>query len=200
MKLYFTPGACSLSPHVALREAGIPFELVKVDLRSKRTADGRDFSTINPFGYVPALELDSGEILTEGPAIVQYIADLAPEKALAPVNGTMARYRLQSWLAFINSEVHKTLGALFNPTLTEDVRAATLQKFRTRLDQLETQFGDQPYLLGDAFSVADTYLYNVLGWTRLFKLELTPWPRIAAHFARIGARPAVQAAQAAEAA
>jgi glutathione S-transferase len=200
MKLYFSPGACSLSPHVALREANLPFELVKVNLKTKQTADGRDFSKINPFGYVPALELDSGEVLTEGPAIVQYIADLAPVQKLAPANGTWERYKLQSWLGFINSEIHKTLGGLFNPTLSVDAREATIAKFKARLDQLEGVLGDGPYLLGEDFSVADTYLYNVLGWTKYFQIDLSGWAKISAHRARIAARPAVQAAEAAEAA
>jgi len=200
MKLYIAPGSCSLSPHVALRETGLDFTLVKVDLRSKLYSDGRDFNAINPFGYVPALELDSGEILLEGPAIVQYIADLAPEKNLAPPNGTLPRYQLQSWLTFINSEVHKTIGSLFNPTLSDDMRAAIVQKVHTRLTQLEGVLGDKTYLLGDDFSVADTYLFNVLGWTRIFKIDLGAWPKLAAHSARIAERPAVQAAIAAEAA
>ena len=198
MKLYFSPGACSLSPHIALREIGADFELVKVDTRTKLMADNRDFRTVNPYGYVPALELDTGEVLLEGPAIVQYIADLRPEAGIAPANGTLDRTRVQSALALINSEIHKAAGALFNPALDEDGKAAATAKLESRLDVLEKQFGDASYIANNRYSVADAYLFVVLRWLRFFKISLDRWPALAAHHARIGERPAVQAALAAE--
>lgn len=197
MKLYYMPGACSLSPHIALREAGLPFELVKVG-RDKRTADGEDFLAINPYGYVPALALDSGEVLLEGPAIVQWIADQAPERGLAPAAGSMDRYRLQSALTLVNSEIHKPIGSLFNPALSEEAKAATLQRVDARLKTLSAQLGDGPWLVGDAYSVADAYLFVVLAWLRIFKVDLGQWPVLAAHSARVAQRPAVQEALKAE--
>ena len=198
MKLYYSPGACSLSPHIALREAGLPFELVKVDTKTKLMADNRDFREINPYGYVPALELDSGDIITEGPAIVQYIADLAPEANLAPANGTLERTRLHSALGLINSEIHKSIGALFNPALDEDGKAAAIAKVESRLDILDRQLGDSTYLTNDRYSVADAYLFVVLRWLRIFKIDLERWPRLAGVYARVAERPAVQAALEAE--
>ena len=198
MKLYFSPGACSLSPHIALREIGAEVELVKVDTKSKRMDDNRDFREVNPYGYVPALELDTGEVLLEGPAIVQYIADLRPEAGIAPANGTLERTRVQSALALINSEIHKAAGALFNPGLDEAGKAAATAKLESRLDVLETQFGDASYIANNRYSVADAYLFVVLRWLRFFKISLDRWPALAAHHARIGERPAVQAALAAE--
>jgi glutathione S-transferase len=200
MKLYYAPGACSLSPHIALREIGAEFELVPVDLRARRTADGRDFLELNPYGYVPALELASGEVITEGPAIVQYIADLRPEAGIAPPNGTLERTRVQSALALINSEIHKTIGGLFNKDLDADARGAIIAKVEARLDTLSRQLGDAHYLANNRYSVADAYLFVVLGWLRHFKIELGRWPALAAHQARVGARAAVQDALAAEAA
>lgn len=197
MKLYYMPGACSLSPHIALREAGLPFELVKVG-RDKRTADGEDFLAINPYGYVPALALDSGEVLLEGPAIVQWIADQAPERGLALAAGSMDRYRLQSALTLVNSEIHKPIGSLFNPALSEEAKAATLQRVDARLKTLSAQLGDGPWLVGDAYSVADAYLFVVLAWLRIFKVDLGQWPVLAAHSARVAQRPAVQEALKAE--
>lgn len=197
MKLYYMPGACSLSPHIALREAGLDFELIKVG-RDKKTADGQDFLAINPYGYVPALQLADGEVLLEGPAIVQYIADLKPEAGLAPANGTRDRYRLQSQLTFINSELHKLIGSLFNPALTEEAKQATVAKIDTRLQQFGTQLGNREWLVGDRFSVADAYLYVVLSWLEIFKIDINQWPVLAAHHARVAARPSVQAAREAE--
>ena len=197
MKLYYMPGACSLSPHIALREAGLDFELVKVG-RDKKTADGQDFLAINPYGYVPALQLATGEVLLEGPAIVQYIADLKPEAGLAAANGTLDRYRLQSQLTFINGELHKLISNLFNPAVTEDVKQATVAKLDTRLKQLSAQLGDRSWLVGDRFSVADGYLYVVLSWLEMFKIDLKQWPVLAAHHARVAARPSVVAAREAE--
>jgi glutathione S-transferase len=197
MKLYYLPGACSLSPHIALREAGLDFELVKVG-RDKKTADGRDFLEINPFGYVPALELPTGEILLEGPAIVQYIADLKPGANLAPPAGTLERVRLQSALALINSEIHKAIGALFNPGLDENGRDAAKAKIDTRLGQLEGTLVEDRWLVGDHFTVADAYLYVVTAWLAHFDIDIGRWPKLAAHHARVAHRPAVQAARQAE--
>lgn len=197
MKLYYMPGACSLSPHIALREAGLDFELIKVG-RDKKTADGQDFLSINPYGYVPALQLDNGEVLLEGPAIVQYIADLKPESGLAPANGTIDRYRLQSQLTFINGEVHKLIGGLFNPALDEQGKQAILAKVDARLKTYSAQIGDRTWLVGDQFTVADAYLYVVLSWLGGFKIDLAQWPVLAAHHARVAARASVQAARDAE--
>jgi len=197
MKLYYLKGACSLSPHIALRETGLPFELIAVG-RDKKTADGRDFTTINPYGYVPALELDDGQVLLEGPAIVQYIADLKPEAGLAPAAGTLERYRLQSALTFINSELHKLIGALFNPAFRAEDKPAQVERIRMRLGQFSAQLGEREWLVGDRFGVADGYLFVVLNWLRFFDIAVADWPNLAAHHARVAARPAVQAALKAE--
>jgi glutathione S-transferase len=197
MKLFYSPGACSLSPHIALLEAGAPFELVKVG-RDKQTSDGRNFLDINPYGYVPALELDDGEVLTEGPAIVQYIADRWPAAQLAPPNLTIERYRLQSALGFINSEVHKTVSGMFNPALGEDERARIVEKIDTRLTQLARSMDGRDWVVNDRFSVADIYLFVITRWFAGLKLDLARWPVIAAHHARVRARPATQAALADE--
>jgi glutathione S-transferase len=193
MKLYYSPGACSLSPHIALCEAGLPVELVRVDLATKKTADGGDFLAVNPDGYVPVLQLDDGSLLSEGPAIVQYIADRAPEKQLAPANGTLARYRLQSRLNFISTELHKSFSPLFNPAAGADWKEAARKTIAERLDHLQGRLtGD--YLLGDQFTVADGYLFTVLGWSKYVKFDLSPWPTLGAYLGRIAARPAVQQA------
>jgi glutathione S-transferase len=197
MKLFYSPGACSLSPHIALLEAGAPFEAVKVG-RDKQTADGRDFRDINPYGYVPALELDDGEILTEGPAIVQYIADRWPAAELAPPNLTIERYRLQAALGFINSEVHKTVSGLFNGALKDEERERIVEKVDTRLTQLSRRMEGRDWIANDRFSVADIYLFVVTRWFDFLKIDLARWPAIAAHNARVRARPATQAALAAE--
>jgi glutathione S-transferase len=197
MKLFYLPGACSLAPHIALREAGIAFDLVRVG-RDKQTADGRDFLTINPYGYVPALELDDGRVLLEGPAIMQYLADLAPAAGLAPANGSFARYQLQAMLTFINSELHKPLGGLFRPGLAEEAKAEAVARVDARLKTLSSQMGERPWLVDEHYSVADMYLFVVLGWLRIFKLDIQQWPVLAAHSARVAARPAVQDALKAE--
>ncbi|WP_374398864.1 glutathione transferase GstA [Niveibacterium sp.] len=198
MKLFFSPGACSLSPHIALREAGLPVELVKVDLKTKQLADGGDFTAINPKGYVPTVQLDDGEILTEGPAIVQYIADQKPESGLAPANGTMARYRLQEWLTFINSELHKTFGALFNPNAPAETKDGAKALLAKRFDYLASQLQGKDYLTGAQFTVADGYLFTVINWCQWVGIDLAQWPALAAFHARVAARPAVQAALRAE--
>lgn len=198
MKLYYAPGACSLSPHIALLEAGLNFELVRVDNATKKTEHGEDFLAINPKGYVPALQLDDGSVLTEGPAIVQYIADLKPESKLAPANGTIARYRLQELLGYINSEIHKGFSPLFKPTTPADYKPTVLENLRTRIGLLATQLKSSGYALGEQFTVADGYLFTVLSWSRHVGLDLAPWPVVTDYLARVGARPAVQAALQAE--
>lgn len=201
MKLYFSPGACSLSPHLALREAGIDFNLVKVDLKSHTlAADGSDFTAINPKGYVPVLELDDGTRLTEGPAIVQYIADLKPASGLAPAAGTLQRYRLQEWLGFINSEVHKGFSPLFRPTTPDEYKSIARQALAQRLDYLAAHLAANDFLLGTQFTVADGYLFTILGWCQWVAIDLSQWPALEAFQARVAARPSVQAARAAEAA
>ena len=193
MKLYYSPGACSLSPHIVLCEAGLPHELIKVDLKTKKTEHGDDFNAINPKGYVPTLVTDSGEVLTEGPAIVQYLADLAPAKKLAPTAGTMDRVRLQEWLNFISTEMHKSFSPLFRnaPAEWQEVVRATLA---ARFSNLATVLEKQPYLLGSDFSVADAYLFTVLNWSKWVKIDLAPWPALIAFQARVAARPGVQQA------
>lgn len=198
MKLYFSPGACSLSPHIVLREAGLAFDLEKVDLSEKRTAGGIDYKTINPKGYVPALQFDNGQVLTEGPAIVQYLADQVPGKQLAPAAGSLERYRLMEWLNFIASEVHKPLGSLFNPKTTEETRQAVQEKLALRLQVVEKQLENSDYLAGDQFTVADAYLFTILNWSYPLKFDLSRWPALQPYMERIKVRPAVQAALVAE--
>jgi len=201
MKLYFSPAACSFSPHIALREAGLDFELVKVDLKTRKlVADGSDFSKINPKGYVPVLELDDGSVLTEGPAIVQYIADRKPESALAPKAGTFERYRLQEWLGFINSEIHKGFGPLFNPKTPDETKATARENLSKRLAFVAEHLAKNDFLLGKQFSVADGYLFTVLNWGQWTGIDIAQWPALAAFVERVGSRPSVQAARAAEAA
>lgn len=194
MKLYYSPGACSLSPHIALCEAGLPYELLRVDLMQKTTEDGRDYLTVNPFGYVPALELDNGEILLEGPAIIQYIADQIPDKGLAPPNGSLDRYRLQQWLNFISTELHKGIGALYNPALPDGAREMFIGLVSKRLNVLAPMLENKPFLMGDDFTVADGYLFTVLGWCPHLDFDLSPWPALGAFLGRVAARPAVQQA------
>jgi glutathione S-transferase len=198
MKLYYAPGACSLSAHIALREAGLPFSLEKVDLKSKQTADGSAFGEINGKGYVPALKLDNGNVLTEGPAIVQYIADQKPELGLAPKPGTMERYRLQEWLNFVTSELHKSLGSLFNPDLPKDARAITLARLAQRLDWLAKEMAHKTYAMGEHFTVADAYLFTVLSWCNHVGVELSKWPGLSGYVERVAQRPKVQEALKAE--
>jgi glutathione S-transferase len=198
MKLYFSPGASSLSPHIALREAGLPFDLVKKELHSQTLADGSDFRAIIPKGYVPALVLDDGQVLTEGPAIVQYIADRVPEKQLAPPAGSMERVRLQEWLNFITSEIHKTFSPLFNKQASEDWRAAARALLDRRIDYVAKALEGRDYLMGETFTVADCYLFTTLNWSHWVKIDLTRWPGVTAYLKRVGARPAVQAALKAE--
>lgn len=198
MKLYFSPGACSLSPHIVLRETGQRFDLVKVDLGTKKTATGEDFRKVNPLGYVPVLQLDDGQTLTEGPAIVQYIADKAGATALAPANGSLERYRLQQWLNFITSELHKPMGGLFNEKLAEKAGEIMKDTIAARLSHLDQHLADNQYLTGNAFSVADAYAFTVLGWGKYVGIDLETYPNLSAYMSRIAARPAVQAALKAE--
>ncbi|WP_267221274.1 glutathione transferase GstA [Dyella silvae] len=198
MKLYYAPGACSLSPHIVAREAGIPVELEKVDHKSKRTASGADYLQINPKGYVPALVLHTGELLTEGPAIVQYLADLKPERALAPANGTAARYRLQEMLGYINSELHKAYAPLFAPETSESTRVQREIGVRKLYTLLNQHLAQQEWLVGDSFSVADAYLFTVTNWANYVKLDLSEFPAVQAFQKRVAARPMVREALVAE--
>jgi glutathione S-transferase len=198
MKLFLKPGACSLSPHIVLEELGLPYETELVDLARKTTASGQDYLALNPKGYVPALLLDSGELLTEGPAIVQYLADLAPAKQLAPVNGSVARYQLQAWLTFIGTEVHKSFSPFFNPKAPQEWKDIARANLERRLAYIAQQLEGGDYLLGSEFTVADAYLFTVLNWSKFIQLDLGAWPLLAAYQARVAARPAVQAALKAE--
>jgi len=198
MKLYYTPGACSLSPHIILREAGLPFDLEQVDLGSKRTKSGADYKAVNPKGSVPALRLDDGQILTEGPAIVQYLADRKPEAKLAPAAGTMERYRLQEWLNLITSELHKAIGSFFNPNLPDAWKTVLKDKLAMHFGLLSKTLEKQPYLMGQNFTIADAYLFNILSWTKHVGIDLAPYPALTAFMGRVASRPAVQAALKAE--
>ncbi|WP_437339296.1 glutathione transferase GstA [Sorangium sp. So ce394] len=198
MKLYFSPGTCSLSPHIALREAGLEFDLERVHLGTKKTRSGADFTLINPKGYVPALEIEGGEVLTEGPAIVQYIADRRPESGLAPPAGTLARYRLQEWLNFIGTELHKQFAPLFKPRAPDEQKSAARAILGQRFGYVAQRLDGATYLLGEQFTVADGYLFTVLTWTRSAGVDLGGWPGLGQYKDRVGARPAVQAAIAAE--
>ena len=198
MKLYFSPGACSLSPHIVLLEAGLPYTLDKVDLRNKLTSTGQDFRAINSKGYVPALETDSGAILTEGPAIVQYLADRVPEKLLAPANGTLERYQMMSWLNFIGTEIHKNYGAFFKPDASEELKSAARANLTQRYAYVDKMLDGRDYLGGERFSVADVYLFVITNWAGHVKFDLSGWPNVTAFQKRIAARPAVQQALRAE--
>lgn len=196
MRLYFSPGACSLSPNIVAHEAGLALTLDKIT--NKKTADGQDFWAINPKGYVPALALDDGELLTEGTAIVQYLADLKPDANLIPAHGTRERYRVLEMLGFINSELHKTYSPLFNPATTEEARAERIAYLRKRYATIEAALEGKSYLFGEQFTVADAYLFTVTGWARFLKLDLSEFPNLMAFQGRVAARPAVQDAMAAE--
>jgi len=198
MKLYYAPGACSLSPHIALREAGLAFTLEKVDLKTRTLAGGGDYLAVNPKGYVPALQLDNGDVLTEGPAIVQYVADQRPQSGLAPAAGTPERYRLAEWLNFITSELHKSYSPLFSADAAAGWKDAARSNIARRLDVIERHLDGKSYLLGERFTVADGYLFTVLNWSGWTKFDLSKWPRIQAYLARIAARPKVREAMAAE--
>lgn len=194
MKLYYSPGACSLSPHIALREAGLAFEPVLAPTKTHQLPDGSDYYAVNPLGYVPLLELDDGTRLREGPAIVQYIADQAPLKNLAPANGTLPRYRLQEWLTFIGTEVHKTFSPLFNPAMPEDAKKVFRDKLAQRFAWVDGELAGKDYLMGEHFSVADGYLFTVSRWAKPMHIDLSSFANLLAWQERVGARPAVQEA------
>jgi glutathione S-transferase len=198
MKLYFAPGACSLSPHIVAHELGIPLTLEKVDFGTMKVADGSDFSAINPKGYVPALGLDNGEVLTEGTAIVQYLADSKPDGKLVPANGTIERYRVQEMLGYINSELHKSYAPLFSPKTPPEQRKDREDYLHKRYGLIENQLASRSYLFGEHFTVADAYLFTVTNWANFVKLDLAAFPNLLAFQKRVAARPAVQAAMVAE--
>jgi glutathione S-transferase len=198
MKLYFSPGACSLSPHIVLREAGLNFDLEQVNNQEKKTKSGQDYWAVNSKGYVPTLELDNGERITEGPVIVQYLADQKPGSGLAPANGTMERVRVQEWLNFITSELHKSFGPLFRPTTPDAFKDITRENIGKRLEWLEKQLAGKQYLMGDKFTVADAYLFTVLRWTGRVNIDLAKWPNVRAYVDRVAARPKVHEALVAE--
>ena len=198
MKLYYSPGACSLSPHIILNEGGFSFDKEKVDLASRKTETGADYTAVNPDGYVPALRLDDGQVLTEGPAIIQYLADRVPEKKLAPPMGTIERYRLMQWLNFITTELHKGFAPLFNPQAPEEWKAVATAQLARRLSSVSQQLEGKDWLLGNDFTVADAYLFTVLGWGRYVGIELERWPVLKAYQDRVFMRPAVQSTLKAE--
>jgi glutathione S-transferase len=201
MKLYYAPGACSLSPHIVAREAGIPLELERVDIKASphRTASGVDYAHINPKGYVPALELDDGSLLTEGVAIVQFLADQAPASGLAPPAGAIERYRLQEWLSFIGSELHKMFSPwLFHPEYGDQAQEVAREKIRQRFAYVDRHVAGSTFLLGERFTVADAYCFTIVNWSRLMRIDLAPYPNLKAYMERIAARPKVQEALRAE--
>jgi glutathione S-transferase len=194
MKLYYSPGSCALSPDIVLKESGLPHELVKVSTKTKKMEDGGDYLQINPRGYVPTLELDDGQRLTEGPAIVQYLADQVPAAKLAPANGTMERYRLQEWLNFISTELHKQFSPFFNPATPDAFKEALREKIGGRFAWLSQKLEGRDYLMGDRFTVADAYLFTILRWTAPTQIDLAKWPVLKEYAARVAARPKVQEA------
>jgi glutathione S-transferase len=198
MKLYYSPGACSLSPHIVSREAGIPVELKKTSTKDKTIDGGGDYWKVNGKGYVPALELDNGQVLTEGPAIVQYLADQKPDTGLAPKAGSIERYRVQEWLNFITSEIHKQFSPLFRPTTPDEYKKIAKENLANRFGWLDKQLAGKDYLMGKQFTVADAYLFTVLRWTTPTKIDLSQWPNLGAYLARVAARPKVQEALKAE--
>ncbi len=194
MKLYYSPGACSLSPHIALHESGLAHEAIAAPTKTHKLPDGSDYYQVNPLGYVPYLVLDDSTALREGPAIVQYIADQVPDKKLAPPNGTLARYQLQSWLNFIGTELHKGFSPLFNPAMPDEAKALSKERLLGRLKWLEGELAGKTYLMGDDFTVADGYLFVVTNWAKPMGIDLSPYPNLVAYRGRVAARPAVQAA------
>jgi glutathione S-transferase len=194
MKLYYSPGACSLSPHIVLLEAGLPYTLEKVDFKTKKTEKGTDYLTINSKGSVPALQLDDGRVLTEGPAIVQYLADQKPDSGLAPRPAAFERYQLMEILNYISSELHKGFSPLFNPETSAEAKAAAKTVIGKKFDWLTGFLGTKTYLLGNTFTVADAYLFTILSWTGHVGIDLNKWPALAAYHSRIAQRPKVQQA------
>jgi len=198
MKLYYSAGACSLSPHIVMHEAGLAHEAISAPTKTHKLEDGTDYYTINPLGYVPFLTLDDGRTLHEGPAIVQYLADLAPEKQLAPANGTYERYKLQEWLTFIGTELHKTFSPLFNPASTPETKASSMERLGLRLKWVDGELANKEYLMGSQFTVADAYLFTVTNWAAYVQVDLSGFANLLAYRARVGARPGVIAAMKAE--
>jgi glutathione S-transferase len=198
MQLYYSPGACSLASHITLREAGLPVDLRKADTKTKKLEDGSDYFAVNSKGAVPALRLDDGQVLTEGPAILQYLADQKPESKLAPKAGTLERYRLLEWLNFITSEIHKSFSPLFNPTADAKVKEYTTQNIEKKFGWLDKQLAGRQYLTGDTFTIADAYLFVVVNWSNFVGIDLGRWPALKAFQERVAARPKVQEAMAAE--
>ena len=198
MKLYYSPAACSLSPHIALEEAGLTYETVAAPTKTHKLPDGTDYYTINPLGYVPLLQLDDGTLLREGPAIVQYIADQAPAKKLAPANGTAARSQLQSWLNFVGTEIHKGFSPLFSPATPAEYKTMAIERLMGRLKWVDGELAGKQYLMGDQFSVADGYLFTVTNWAKPLNLDLSALSNLTAYRARVAARPGVQQAMKAE--
>lgn len=198
MKLYYSPGACSLSPHIVLKESGLAFEALAAPTKTHQLADGTDYYSINPLGYVPYLVLDDGRTLREGPVIVQYIADQVPEKNLAPANGTWERYKLQEWLNTIGTELHKGFSPLFTPGMPDEAKALARTRLNGRLQWVDGELAGKTYLLGNSFSVADAYLFVVAGWGKHVGIDISGFTNLMAFMARVGARPAVQEALRAE--
>jgi glutathione S-transferase len=198
MELFYTPAACSLAVHIVTREAGLPITLSKVDLATRRTEDGRDYRAINPKGYVPALKLANGEVLTEAAALLQYLADQAPQAGLAPTPGSLERYRFIEWLTFISSEIHKGFGPLWSPATPEATRNAAIERLGQRFAYLDAQLAEGPFLMGEEFTAADAYLFTVLNWATFHKIDLSPYPKLQAYLKRVSARPGVQKALQAE--
>ena len=192
MKLYYSPGACSLSPHIVANEAGLAIDLEKVNLAEHKTESGQDYMAVNPKGYVPALRLDDGSVLTEGPAIVQYLADQKPASGLAPAAGTIDRYRLQEWLNFIGTELHKSFRPLFNKASSDDVKNTAKTSINKRLGYLNDQLASRQYLMGGNFTVADAYAFTIVNWTNFVGIDLKPYPNVGAYMGRVAARPKVQ--------
>lgn len=198
MKLYYSAGACSLAPHIALQEAGLAFEAIAAPTKTHKLTDGTDYYTINPLGYVPLLVLNDGRQLRESPAILQYIADQVPAKQLAPANGTFERYKLQEWLNFIGTELHKGFAPLFTPGMPEEAKTIAKTRLSSRLQWVDGELAKSPYLMGDTFTVADGYLFTVAGWSKYVGVDISGLANLGAYMARVGARPAVQSALRAE--
>ena len=198
MQLYFSPGACSLASHITLREAGLPFDLKRADTKTKKLEDGSDYFAVNSKGAVPALELDDGQILTEGPVILQYLADQKPDAQLVPKAGTLQRYRVQEWLNYITSEIHKTYSPMFNPAAGTEVKEYARNLLAKKFDWLDKQLAGKAYLTGDTFTIADAYLFVVVNWSNAVGIDLGKWPSLKEFHARVAARPKVQEALAAE--
>ena len=198
MKLYYSPGACSLSPHIALRESGLAFEAIAAPTKTHKLPDGTDYYTINPLGYVPLLVLDDGRQVREGPAILQYIADQVPTKQLAPANGTFERYKLQEWLNFIGTELHKGFSPLFTPGMPDEAKTIAKTRLTSRLQWVDGELSKSTYLMGDAYTVADGYLFTVASWSKHVGVDISGLTHLGAFLAKVGARPAVQEAMRAE--